>query len=61
MDTEIFVAADDRLFPERLVEFALEQGVELDAELIAAEEPPADIATVSALLANLPVRPGARR
>ena len=57
MEPELYQATEETLFSERVVAFALDHGVDLDAELMTNEEAPADLATVSTLIGNIPVQP----
>ncbi len=56
MESELYQPTDETLFSERVVAFALDHGIDLDAELMTNEEAPADLATVSTLIGNIPVQ-----
>ena len=56
MESELYQPTDETLFSERVVAFALDHGIDLNAELMTTEEAPADLATVSTLIGNIPVQ-----
>jgi DhnA family fructose-bisphosphate aldolase class Ia len=58
MDSELYQPTDETLFSERVVAFALDHGVDLDAEMLTEQDAPeADLATVTALVGSILVQP----
>jgi hypothetical protein len=57
MDSELYTSTDEALFSERVVAFALDHGVDLDADMMTDQAPEADLATVTALVGSILVQP----